>query len=110
MGGQFKADTDQFAAFLKTLEDCVRDLDEARSALGHVRADQVGTTRLDEACDGFQERWKYGSEQTKNMIDAISEGVKENKKNYDEVEMALERAFKEMEKPSASGGENGGTN
>ncbi|MFF6977157.1 hypothetical protein ACFZAV_05265 [Streptomyces sp. NPDC008343] len=106
MGDHFKTDVDQLAWFLKNLEDCVRELDEARAALAHVRADQIGTGRLDEACDKFQEEWKYGSEQTKKMIDAISEGVKANKKGYEEVEEALEKAFKHIEK-SATSGENG---
>ena len=103
MGGHLQADTDQLAAFLRTLEGCVRDLNEARAALARVRADQIGTQRLDEACDGFQERWKYGSEQTKKMIEAIGEGVKENKKNYDAVEKALEKAFKDMGEPAPGG-------
>ncbi|MEU8567548.1 hypothetical protein AB0C51_04135 [Streptomyces pathocidini] len=108
MGEHFKADTDQLGTFLRTLETCVRDLNEARSALGHVRADQIGTRRLDEACDGFQERWKYGAEQTKEMIDAISEGVKANKKAYEQVEEAFEKAFQDMAKSSPSGSGNSG--
>ncbi|MEU6370727.1 hypothetical protein ABZ876_34670 [Streptomyces sp. NPDC046931] len=104
MGDHFKTDTDQLGQFLKTLEGCVRDLNEARSALAHVRADQIGTKRLDEACDGFQARWKYGSEQTKQMIDAVSEGVKSNKKSYEEVEEALEKAFKHIADQATSGG------
>ncbi|MGR8007910.1 hypothetical protein [Streptomyces hypolithicus] len=107
MGDHFKTDTDQLGEFLKTLEGCVRDLNEARAALDHVRAEQIGTKRLDEACDGFQERWKYGSEQTKKMIDAISEGVKSNKKGYEEVEEALEKALNHMAK-QANSGEGGG--
>ncbi|QKZ25077.1 hypothetical protein HUT05_34205 [Streptomyces chartreusis] len=104
MGDHFKTDVDQLAQFLANLESCVRELDEARTALAHVRADQIGTGRLDEACDRFQEEWKYGSEQTKKMIDAISEGVKANKKGYQEVEEALEKAFKHIEKSATSGG------
>jgi CRISPR/Cas system-associated protein Cas10 (large subunit of type III CRISPR-Cas system) len=103
MGEHFKTDMDQLGQFLKTLESCVRDLDEARTALAHVRADQIGTKRLDEACDGFQERWKYGFEQTKEMVEAVSEGVKSNKKAYEEVEDALEKAFKEITERATSG-------
>jgi hypothetical protein len=108
MGGKFKADTDQLGQFVRSLEGCVRDLNEARSALSHVRADQIGTSELDEACDGFQERWKYGAEQTKEMIDAISEGVKVSKKNYQEVEDALEKTLKAIEQKSTSAGNDGG--
>ncbi|MFJ6602861.1 hypothetical protein [Streptomyces lydicus] len=104
MGKQFATDVDQLGQFLTTLEGCVRELNEARSALAHVRADQIGTGRLDEACDGFQERWKYGSEQTKKMIDAISEGVKATKQNYQEVEDALEETLTQIAKKTSGGG------
>ncbi|MBC9723667.1 hypothetical protein [Streptomyces sp. TRM68367] len=104
MGEHFKTDIDQLGHFLKTLEGCIRDLNEARAALAHVRAEQIGTQRLDEACDGFQERWKYGSEQTKKMIEGVSEGVKSNKKGYEEVEKALEQAFKHLAEQATSGG------
>ncbi|MDI3405453.1 hypothetical protein [Streptomyces cavernicola] len=104
MGDHFKTDVGQLAEFLKNLEGCVRELNEARTALQHVRADQIGTPRLDEACDKFQDEWKYGAEQTKKMIDAISEGVKANKKGYEEVEEALEKALKHIEKSGTSGG------
>ncbi|MET9459109.1 hypothetical protein ABZY05_29185 [Streptomyces canus] len=106
MGEQFKTDLHQLETFIRALDGCVQELNEARTALAHVRADQIGTRRLDESCDGFQERWKYGAEQTKKMIDAVSEGVKTNKKAYQEVEEALDRAFKDIGK--ATGGGNGG--
>ncbi|WP_020133617.1 hypothetical protein [Streptomyces sp. 351MFTsu5.1] len=100
MGEQFTTDLQQLETFIGTLEGCVQDLNEARTALAHVRADQIGTQRLDESCDGFQERWKYGAEQTKKMIDAVSEGVKTNKKAYEAVEEALDKAFKDIAKAS----------
>lgn len=109
MGGKFKADTDQLAQFIRSLEGCVKDLNDARSALEHVREDQIGTEELDEACDDFQDRWKYGAEESTKMIDAISEGVKVNKKNYEEVEEALAKALKEIEQKATSGGDNGGS-
>ncbi|MFI5754308.1 hypothetical protein [Streptomyces sp. NPDC051569] len=103
MGDHFKTDVDQLGTFLRTLEGCIRDLNEARAALAHVRADQIGTKRLDEACDGFQERWKYGSEETRKLIETISQGVKSNKKNYEEVEDALEKAFQHLAKSTTEG-------
>lgn len=104
MGDHFKTDVGQLERFLADLENCVDELREARSALDHVRADQIGTARLDEACDRFQDEWKYGAEKTKEMIDAIKEGVKSNKKGYEEVERALEKAFKQIAAQSTSGG------
>ncbi|MER6016327.1 hypothetical protein [Streptomyces bluensis] len=108
MGDHFKTDIGQLQQFLTSLERCVDELNEARSALDHVRADQIGTARLDEACDKFQDEWKYGSDKTKEMIDAIKKGVESNKKGYEEVEEALEKALKQIADQSTSGGNGGG--
>jgi uncharacterized phage infection (PIP) family protein YhgE len=108
MGDHFKTDIGQLEQFLTQLESCVDELNEARSALEHVRADQIGTPRLDEACDKFQEEWKYGSDKTKEMIDAIKEGVKSNKEGYQEVEEVLEKALNQIAEQSTSGTAGGG--
>jgi hypothetical protein len=96
MGDHFKVDTDQLGRFVESLQQSLKDLDDARSALSHVRADQIGTARLDEACDTFQEKWKYGSEQLSEMIGAISEGVKANKLSYEALEENLAQALDKM--------------
>ncbi len=103
MGEHFKTDIGQLQQFLTNLEKCVDELNEARSALDHVRADQIGTPQLDEACDKFQDEWKYGSEKTKELIDEIKEGVKANKKGYEEVEDALEKVLKQIADKGTSG-------
>ncbi|MFG2746598.1 hypothetical protein ACGFY0_41855 [Streptomyces chartreusis] len=104
MGDHFKTDIGQLEEFLTSLERCVDELNEARSALDHVRADQIGTSRLDEACDKFQDEWKYGSDKTKEMVSEIKEGVKSNKKGYEEVEEALEKVLKQIADKSTTGG------
>jgi hypothetical protein len=106
MGDHFKTDTDQLDQFVKSLESSVKELDEARTALSHVRGDQIGTSRLDEACDTFQDKWKYGSEQISELIGGIKEGVKANKKSYEEMEDNLEKALMQMADQGTSGGGN----
>jgi exonuclease VII small subunit len=104
MGDHFKTDVDQLDQFVKTLDSSVKDLDEARTALSHVRGDQIGTSRLDKSCDEFQDHWKYGSEQMSEMIGGIKEGVKSNKLSYQEMETNLEKALKQMEQQGTSAG------
>jgi hypothetical protein len=104
MGDGFKTDTDQLDQFVRTLKDSVKDLDDARTALSHVRSAQIGTSRLDEACDKFQEQWKYGAGQMSEMIGGISEGVKANKLSYEEMENNLEQALNKMAEQGTSGG------
>ncbi|MDC2958769.1 hypothetical protein [Streptomyces gilvifuscus] len=107
MGDYFKTDIGQLDQFLTNLERCVDELSEARSALDHVRADQIGTARLDEACDKFQDEWKYGTDKTKEMVHSIKDGVKSNKKGYEEVEEALTMVLKQIAAQSTSGGAGG---
>ncbi|OEV30339.1 hypothetical protein AN219_11565 [Streptomyces nanshensis] len=104
MGEHFKTDTSQLGQFARSLQKSVTDLDESRKALSHVRADQIGTARLDEACDGFQDRWKYGSEQMSELIKGIKEGVDTNARSYKEMEENLEKALKQMADQGTSGG------
>ncbi|RAJ63568.1 hypothetical protein K378_03683 [Streptomyces sp. Amel2xB2] len=104
MGDHFKTDVDQLDQFVKTLESSVKDLDDARTALAHVRGDQIGTSRLDKACDEFQDHWRYGSEQMSEMIDGVKEGVKSNKLSYQEMETNLEKALKQVEQQGTSAG------
>nr|WP_107904749.1 hypothetical protein [Streptomyces chartreusis] len=94
MGDHFKTDIDQLAAFTKDLDGANESLEQVRTALQHVRADQLGTPELDEACDAFQERWKYGNEQIKERIGKLAEGLQKNTDNYREVETSLEESFK----------------
>ncbi|MFR9674647.1 hypothetical protein [Streptomyces sp. TR06-5] len=86
----------------------MENLNDARTSLSQVRADQVGTSRLDEACDDFQERWKYGADQLSEMIDSISEGVKANKLSYEEMETNLSKSLQKMADQGTSGGTGGG--
>ncbi|MFK8848034.1 hypothetical protein [Streptomyces sp. Ac-502] len=49
---------------------------------------------LDQACNDFQEHWKYGSEQIAEQTKELTDSVSKTKENYEEVEQALEEAFK----------------
>ncbi|MCT9079471.1 hypothetical protein [Streptomyces fulvoviolaceus] len=94
MGDHFKTDIDQLSTFTKDLNSANESLDQVRTALQHVRADQIGTPELDEACDEFQERWKYGNEQIKERIGKLTDGLQKNTDNYREVETSLDESFK----------------
>lgn len=94
MGDHFRVDMEQLAAFTKDLDEAGESLEQVRTALRHVRADQLGPAELDEACDEFQERWRYGSEQIGERIGRLTEGLRENTDNYREVETSLEESFK----------------
>lgn len=94
MTRDLSVDTHQLTRFAHALGESLSSLDEARRALEHVRADQIGTKELDEACDGFQERWKYGADELRARIGTLHEGVKASRADYLEVSRAIADAFK----------------
>ncbi|GLP65843.1 hypothetical protein TUSST3_24630 [Streptomyces sp. TUS-ST3] len=97
MADEFKVDLGQLHSFGRVLKQSVTDLEEARSALSAVSADQIGTPRLDEACETFQNKWKYGTGQLKDMIKAVDEGVEKTAQSYQQFEENLSKALKKME-------------
>lgn len=102
MADEFKVDLSQLNSFGRVLKQCVTDLEEARTALSAVSADQIGTPRLDEACESFQNRWKYGTGQLKDMIKAVDEGVEKTALSYKQFEENLSQALKKMEETNAA--------
>ena len=97
MDRDLQVDTDQLGRFSRALGRSLTSLAEARQALEHVRADQVGTRELDEACDGFQGRWKYGADQLSARIRTVHVGVKLSREGYAQVNKAIESAFKAVD-------------
>jgi len=102
MADEFKVDLSQLNSFGRVLKQSVTDLEEARTALSAVSADQIGTPRLDEACESFQNRWKYGTGQLKDMIKAVDEGVEKTALSYKQFEENLSQALKKMEETNAA--------
>ncbi|MFI1395567.1 hypothetical protein [Streptomyces sp. NPDC020681] len=94
MDRDLQVDTDQLGRFSRALGRSLTSLAEARRALEQVRTDQLGTKELDEACDGFQRRWKYGADQLGTRIRTVHDGVKLSHEGYAQVNKAIESAFK----------------
>jgi hypothetical protein len=101
MGDQFSVDTGELGQFLRTLKEAHSSLDEVRKKMQDVTPDGIGTKDLDSACNDFQEHWKYGSEQIAEQTGKFADAVGQSKSNYEEIENALEDAFKQA---AAKGG------
>ncbi|MFD3325045.1 hypothetical protein [Streptomyces sp. NPDC058701] len=95
-----QVDIDQLTRLTRALDSSLVSLREARRALDHVRADQLGTADLDKACDGFQERWSYGARELTKRVKAVREGVDRSAAEYAELEKAIRAAFREAARSS----------
>ncbi|HEY9375399.1 hypothetical protein [Streptomyces sp.] len=94
MERDLQVDTDQLGRFSRALRESLTSLATARRALEQARADQLGTRELDEACDGFQERWKHGADQLGVRITAVHDGVALSREGYAQLNRALADAFR----------------
>ncbi|MBT2407368.1 MULTISPECIES: hypothetical protein [unclassified Streptomyces] len=88
-----RVDIDQLTRFARALDSSLLSLREARSALDHVRADQLGTADLDAACDGFQERWAYGTRELAKRVKTVRQGVDTSAVEHAELDAAIRAAF-----------------
>ncbi|MEV7611751.1 hypothetical protein [Streptomyces sp. NPDC089799] len=88
-----RADYDQLTRFTQSLDTSLTALRDARRALDHVRDDQLGTAKLDAACDRFQKRWAYGAKQLSQRVKAVREGVKGSAAEYRALDTAIRDAF-----------------
>ncbi|MFD9367249.1 hypothetical protein ACFWA6_06000 [Streptomyces sp. NPDC060020] len=88
-----QVDIDQLTRLTRALDSSLVSLREARHALDHVRADQLGTADLDAACDGFQERWARGTRELTQRVKTVREGVDRSAGQYAELEEAVRAAF-----------------
>ncbi|MFJ7589737.1 hypothetical protein ACIQZO_20615 [Streptomyces sp. NPDC097617] len=88
-----QVDIDQLTRLTRVLDSSLASLRDARRALDHVRADQLGTADLDKACDGFQERWAYGARELTKRVKDVREGVDRSAAEYAELDQAIRAAF-----------------
>ncbi|MDI2132474.1 hypothetical protein [Yinghuangia seranimata] len=94
MGSMYQVDIDQMRAMitkLNTAEQSMRDAMAAMHSTGG--ADNVGTKKLDDACNDFQKHWKYGLDQIHKDIESTLKGLDDAMKNYEEIEKALADLF-----------------
>ncbi|MEV7440172.1 hypothetical protein AB0O22_03280 [Streptomyces sp. NPDC091204] len=91
-----QVDIDQLIRLTRALDSSLVSLREARRALDHVRADQLGTADLDAACDGFQERWAHGTRELTQRVKTVREGVDRSAAQYAELEEAVRAAFRRV--------------
>ncbi|WP_329377231.1 hypothetical protein OG625_06590 [Streptomyces sp. NBC_01351] len=89
-----QVDIDQLTRLTRALDSSLVSLREARRALDHVRADQLGTADLDRACDAFQDRWAYGTRELTKRVKRVREGVDRSAAEYAELEEAIREAFR----------------
>ncbi|GAA3180427.1 MULTISPECIES: hypothetical protein [Streptomyces] len=102
MSDEFKVDLTQLGEFGRVLKKSISDLESARKALSSVSAEQIGTARLDKSCETFQERWKHGTGELKEMIEAVDEGVEKTALSYKELEENLSKGLKQMKETAAT--------
>ncbi|MEU9299970.1 hypothetical protein [Streptomyces sp. NPDC048269] len=89
-----RVDYDQLTRLTRALDSSLVALRDARRALDHVRADELGTADLDAACDGFQKRWAFGTRELTKRVKTVREGVDRSAAEFAELDEAIRVAFR----------------
>jgi hypothetical protein len=97
-------DDDELADFMKLLKQSSNSLKGLRRALSDPTISGLGTDDLDAACQGFQEDWKYGTEEIGEQTEELAKIIGQSKKSYNEVDKALEEALKKAKEGKGKGG------
>ncbi|MEV6758763.1 hypothetical protein [Streptomyces sp. NPDC051214] len=93
---RLRLDAIELENFMKLLDGSVESLKGLRNALSGATVGGLGTDELDNACEDFQEDWKYGAEQIGEQAEELSGIIGQSKDAFNEVEDALVKA---LEKP-----------
>ncbi|AZP19635.1 hypothetical protein EJC51_28335 [Streptomyces aquilus] len=102
MAERLAVDGSELAHFMKLLKKSSESMKGLRKALSDATVTGLGTDDLDSACEDFQEDWKYGTEEIGSQTEDLAKIIGQNKKSYEEVDTALEKAL-EKAKSGKSG-------
>lgn len=104
MAERLVVEDDELADFMKKLKKSSTSLKGLRKALSDATVSGLGTDDLDAACEGFQEDWKYGTEQIGEQTEELAKIIGQSKDSYNEVDKALEEALKKAAEGKGKGG------
>ncbi|AZM50713.1 hypothetical protein DMB38_11775 [Streptomyces sp. WAC 06738] len=90
MADRLAVDGDELERFMRLLKRSVRSLEGVHKALRDSTISGLGTDDLDDACQDFQDDWKYGTGQIGEQVEELAEIVGDSKESYAEVDKALE--------------------
>jgi hypothetical protein len=95
MAERLKVDGTELDKFFKDLTKAKNSFVALRKVLHDPGVNGLGTDDLDKACDRFQEDWHYGAKEIAEQIGELADITKKAKDDFDEVDVALEKALEE---------------
>lgn len=103
MAGRLAVDDIELDGFMKLLKSSTDQLDGLRKAMNDATVSGLGTDDLDQACEYFQDEWKYGAEEIGEQTEDLAKIVGQNKDSFNEVDKALEAAMKKSRHGKGTG-------
>ncbi|WP_324787410.1 hypothetical protein [Streptomyces sp. H51] len=94
MADRLAVDGGELAHFMKQLRRSRTALVGIRRALLDANVAGLGTDDLDSACEGFQDHWRYGTDEIGKQTEDLAEIIGKSRDSYREVDRALEEALR----------------
>ncbi|MDI2130521.1 hypothetical protein [Yinghuangia seranimata] len=90
----FQVDVDGMKSMVTKLRNAETAMRDAMSAMHSTGgAENIGTAKLDDACNTFQKKWNYGIGELHKDIEATVKGLDDVMNAYAEVDKGLADAF-----------------
>ncbi|SDP81201.1 hypothetical protein SAMN04487905_109190 [Actinopolyspora xinjiangensis] len=89
MGDGYRVDIEKLTRLISDLDNAADDITAANRALGDARGRDLGTSGIDDASDGFRERWSHGIEKIAEGAKATSEALGSARETYAKLEQEV---------------------
>ncbi|MFG2467341.1 hypothetical protein ACGFXB_18045 [Streptomyces canus] len=102
MAGYYKVELEALAQLITQLGECANDMRSAMNQLKDIGPQGSGHAELEQACEGFQDKWGYGIGLIADATGGVTEGLSETRKVYETLENQIVEAFKVPGKASSA--------
>ncbi|MPY80422.1 MAG: hypothetical protein GEV04_18585 [Actinophytocola sp.] len=104
MSGGFKIDIDQVGGLVTTLENAGDRMTRANNALKDLAPSDMGSEEIDESAGEFQDRWEHGIEKIIEFSTSLTDGLKQARKLYVEMDSGAASSLNQMSSELSGGG------
>ncbi|SDJ86314.1 hypothetical protein SAMN04487820_102419 [Actinopolyspora mzabensis] len=109
VGDGYRVDIEKLTRLISDLDHAADDITAANRALSDARGRDLGSPGIDDASEGFRERWSHGIEKIAEGAKATSDALGSARETYakleQEVVSLLASAVSQQSSPDGSGGQ-----
>lgn len=108
MSGGFKIDIGEVGGLVDTMEHAGDRMTRANDTLKDLSPSDMGSEDIDESAGEFQDRWEHGIEKIIEFSRGLTDGLRQARDRYIEIDGGAASALGNMSSELAGGGQSSG--